>query len=263
MKRHEFTKEEIKIIIHEYVDNKRSGNFLGNKFNVTKKVIYRVLRENGIKIRNFSECQRKFQVNENYFVQEDSIMAYILGFIAADGCITDDNKLIINLSSVDHDFLENINKILNNAREVKKTINNKGFQISSLLCCSLKIKQDLNKYNIVPRKTGKNVYPYQLSDDFKIDWIRGFFDGDGCIYKGSNQLCFELICANKKVLEEIVNFLYEHYSIPKINVNNKTDTLYRIRYSTNSSKQLFNILYYPDVKLFLPRKYEKYKSYMI
>lgn len=261
MKRHDFTNEEVNYIVNKYKNN-TSGIALAKEFNVTKKVIYRILKENNLTIRDHSSCQRHYGLNEDFFSNQNSIMAYVLGFIAADGCISDDNRLIINLSQTDKDFLEQINQLLENQRPIKNFINNEGYGVSSLLCCSLKMKKDLSKFGIVPRKTFKNVFPVELEDRYKIDWIRGYFDGDGCISKSNGQLCFSIVSVNKNTLEEIKNFLYSHCGIPEVNINSKNPNLYLLRYSTNSSKKLFNTIYYPDVKLFLPRKYLKYSDFM-
>jgi intein-encoded DNA endonuclease-like protein len=61
---------------------------------------------------------------------------------------------------------------------------------------------------VIPNKTGSETMKY-VPDEWKTDFIRGFFDGDGSISirnDNSNFSCF--ICSqNKEILSDICNYL--------------------------------------------------------
>lgn len=66
----------------------------------------------------------------------------------------------------------------------------------------------LIQLGVVPRKTGKESFP-EMPLEFERDFIRGYFDGDGCLMV-TTQTCngkqypmcmFKLTCANQEFLE--------------------------------------------------------------
>ena len=75
---------------------------LSKMYNVSTIVIKDRLKRNNISIRSNSESHRKYSLDENYFdIIDTPNKAYILGFICADGCVSDRNELIIGLSLKD------------------------------------------------------------------------------------------------------------------------------------------------------------------
>ena len=60
----------------------------------------------------------------------------------------------------------------------------------------------------------------------------------------------------------MINFLYEEYNIPKVNIMSQDRTngkLYYFQYSTNATKTIYNILYTKD-SWYLKRKKDKYEE---
>ena len=263
-------------IIKTYVEEKKGQMYCAKKYNTTVYMVKKVLRENNIKIRNFSEAtaasnkkRRKYTINENYFSIESAEMAYIMGFIAADGSISKrDNTLKIGLSAIDYDFLCDIAKRMGSNKAVKLFTNNKGFDCCEWHCASEKIKKDLSKYNIVPNKTFSFIFPRNLNEKYWIDFIRGYFDGDGTICScGNNAIRWSLCSANDDILKIIVDFFEREYNIPRVKIqkrppNNNSHELYYIQYSTKATKQIYKILYLKD-SFFLPRKKQKFDSLIL
>lgn len=260
-------------IIKTYKEEKRGQMYCAKKYNTTVYMVKKVLRENNIKIRNFSEAatisnkkRRKYIINENYFSVESSEMAYIMGFIAADGSISKrDNTLKIGLSAIDYDFLCNIAKKMGSDKDVKLFTNNKGFDCCEWHCASEKIKNDLSKYNIVPNKTFSLTFPKNLSKEYWIDFIRGYFDGDGTVCScGDNAIRWSLCSATDDILKVVVDFFEKEYNIPRVKIqkrppSNNSHELYYIQYSTKATKQIYEILY-PENAFFLSRKKQKFDN---
>lgn len=214
-------------------------------------------------IKQSPQNQRKYPVKDTYFDEQNPRMAYILGFLAADGTVRkDSNEIKLGLSSVDEDFLKELQKEVG-GRPVKTYETQKGFLVSSWAFTSAHIKEKLKEYNIVPNKTFTFTFPLNLKREYWKDFIRGYFDGDGCISTaGPSAIRFQIGSATKDVLEKIVSFFCE-YGIPKTSILEITKErghyFYYIQYSSVPTKRIYDILYY-DGCLCLPRKREKYKK---
>lgn len=268
----QLSQEEIDIILDGYCNKKYGLIKTGKLIGVGSSIVRRILLEHNIHIRSFSEAaaansinKRSYNVNDNYFDMESPNMAYLLGFLAADGNISKDgNQIKIGLSSIDRGFLEVIKEELKSEHPILDYETNNGYSVSELKFTSAKIKKKLAEYNIVPCKTNTFTFPSNLGKEYWIDFIRGYFDGDGSVSTAGNSAIRFQICSHKpQVLETIVNFFYEQYQIPKVsvqkNMKQSGNYLYTIQYSTVSAKKIFSILYTKDA-LYLPRKYNKFKS---
>lgn len=122
----------------------------------------------------------------DYFTEEN-ILKYperliIVGFIAADGCIriqkTGQKLLVFNISIKDINTLNIINnEICDGIRNISflKSTNSVMLTIPSDQICN-----DLEKYNIIPKKTDTYILP-ELSKENMLYFIKGYFYGDGCI----------------------------------------------------------------------------------
>ena len=185
----QLSQEEIDIILDAYCNKKYGLIKTGKLIGVGSSIVRRVLAENKIHIRSFSEAssanaknRRVYEVNDNYFDIENHNMAYLLGFIAADGNVaSDSNQIKIGLSSVDRGFLEQIKTELQCEAPILDYETNNGYAVSELKFSSSKIKKKLAEYNIVPKKTYSFTFPKNLSREYWIDFIRGYFDGDGSV----------------------------------------------------------------------------------
>lgn len=267
----QLSQEVIDKIIYDYTVNQFGIIKTGKNSGVGERVVRRILLENKIHIRSRSEAaiisniqRRQFNLNDNYFSTENENMAYLLGFLASDGTVDKkNNRIKIGLSSIDKVFLKQIKEELKYEGDILDYTTDNGFNVSELTFTSQKIKNDLAKYNIVPNKTLIFTFPKNLNKKYWIDFIRGYFDGDGSVSTAGNSAIRWQICsATKDVLETIVNFLYEEYGIEKVNILEQpriNHPLYYFQYSTNATKKIFKILYKDDC-LKLLRKYLKFKE---
>lgn len=241
----------------------------GLDFGISAYKVRKILVSNNIPIRSQSNSasisnskRKKFFCNEDFFKKQSAKMAYILGFLAADGTVSkNSNEVKITLSEIDAELLEKIKDTLEYTGEVKHAVTSKGFSIATLQITCAEYKKDLAQYNIVPQKTFTFSIPEKLDKKYWIDFIRGYWDGDGTICTAGKEAIRSSLCsARKETLEQILNFLQENYQIPKVSIQFRQGIhpLYYFQYSTNSTKKLFSILYYHNVELFLDRKYTKF-----
>lgn len=253
-------------IINEYLKGS-SLKQLSNKYNISTYLLKKELINSGVKIRNRNEQnkfnpqnQRIYYVNDLYFSKQTQTMAYLLGFYAADGCVyKNKNAIKLTLASVDRDFLEKIKKELNATFPIRDYETKDGYKNSEFIFSSSQIKKDFADYNIIPLKTYKFDFPSKLKEEFYLDFIRGYFDGDGSISTAGKSLRWQICSYRKEVLTKIVDILYK-YNIPKVSVQKYSNrNIYCIQYSTNSTKKIFELLYYNNC-FCLERKYEKFKT---
>lgn len=265
-----FTEEEKKIIYDIY-SNGGTVKQCTEAICCSQDNLRELLKELGIYrshkeiMSNLPQNQRKYYVNEDFFMTQSSNMAYFLGFLAADGYIAkDNNNIAIGLSAVDKGHLEKFRDIIG-GRKIDEYTTTEGFQVAKWVFTSKKVKEELVKYNIIPQKTFTLTPPLALKRKYWIDYIRGYFDGDGSInYLNSNKsLRWQICSAKPEILQWIIDFFYEEYNIPKVNIQiqyrENRKPIYSFQYSTNSTKMIYNILYTDD-SWYLDRKKEKFEE---
>jgi hypothetical protein len=124
---------------------------------------------------------RKKKYNENYFEKIDTEdKAYFLGLIASDGCVINNNirkMLTLKLHTKDKHILE---KMLSSIDSEGEIWSHKQRNMCEIKFSGNKILKDLEKYNIIQNKTKLLKYP-EIDYHMEKHFIRGYFDGDGCI----------------------------------------------------------------------------------
>ena len=239
-------------------------------YNTCHSVIRKILLKCGITLRDDSHKGRKYTINEFYFDNIDTAnKSYILGLLYADGCnYPPQRRVKIELQEQDKDILDCINKEIDSNKPlylIPLHDKNPNWQNTYRLDIINKhISDVLVDKGVVQNKSLILKPPTFIMNGFIRDFIRGYFDGDGSVSTaGPNAIRFQ-ICAHKpEVLKTIVDFFFEEYNIPKVAIQKqKKDSgnyLYYFQYSTKATRQIFEILYPLDC-LYLPRKYEKFKS---
>lgn len=221
--------------------------------------IKKILQENSIKVRTrfeqtiFTNMSRGKKINHNYFDILDNEKAYYLGFLAADGCVRPNrNEIKISLSSIDREWLEEFQSKIESEREIEDYITSKGFSVSELKFSSLKIKTELAKYSIVPNKTYLGITMKTIPDKYKLAFIKGYYDGDGCFVfnKNTKQCSLKITSNTKSILEEISYF----FRAGKIYSHGQN---FELDFSTNPTLSIMESFYNLDTPC-LKRKKEKY-----
>lgn len=254
---------------------------LGEKYGVAYGTIKLRLLRNNIQLRTKSESKklefkehdpnkhgRKYFLNHKYFKTWSKNMAYIVGFISADGYISDNGCLRISLQEQDIDLLHKINKELESTYEVKtvmKKCGEKYYSSCELLISSKHMTDDLINIGVTQRKS-LTVTMDNIPSEYKLDFIRGYFDGDGSVgeqwsKKSKTPMLRVRFCSgSQKMMLQVVEELYKH-GVPKVNVRKvKNKNLYNIDYSQLSSKKIYNLFYTDNPEIFLKRKKEKFDN---
>ena len=81
--------------------------------NVSARYIRMVLSDNNVPKARYRELEEKYDITEDYFKTWSNNMAYILGFIAADGVIQKENQCV-SISQKESYILEDIKRTKTN-----------------------------------------------------------------------------------------------------------------------------------------------------
>ena len=126
------------------------------------------------------------EFNHNYFsIIDAEDKAYFLGFLMADGCCQSEiNRLDFAIHTKDRYILEIFKEKLNSPNNIRSYSQN---NISVINHSSDKLIADLQRYGCVPKKSLTLEFPENtLPKEYMWDFIRGYFDGDGCATKHKN-----------------------------------------------------------------------------
>jgi hypothetical protein len=222
----------------------------------------------------------EFKEDENLYINFDfnttktpKELAYFLGFFWADGTINREKYIHIEITSEDgNELLPIFSKLSNNfyisyrKREGRKE-QMSFFYKDKMFSDFLKSK---GKY---PRtvESHKKILEY-IPEKYKIYFIRGLIDGDGCFSKLNETktyfnivLCFEIAGRYEQDWDYLIKFFKEKYNLELSLQLCKTDITTSSRIRTHNSEKIINfvkILYNDKDEIYLKRKYNKIKEYI-
>lgn len=254
-----------------YGVEKKSLEDIAKLFKVSRTAIYKKLRKYGLNQRSKSEArieaqkqgklpQQFFDINENFFSSWTPEMAYVLGLLITDGCITKSGT--VSLCINDRDLLEKVKKVMGAKHNIKLSKHQKG--LYQFYFTRVKLTKDLERLGVVPRKSLIVKFPC-VPVELLPDLIRGVFDGDGSVFFDKRRPNFPL---RSKFMSSSTDFIeglqksLENLGMPKRTIykqKTKNGWSYMFIYDHRNSVKLFQILY-KNVQngLFLERKYSRF-----
>ncbi|PIU99063.1 hypothetical protein COS59_01765 [Candidatus Wolfebacteria bacterium CG03_land_8_20_14_0_80_36_15] len=201
----------------------------------------------------------RLKVNEDYFKKWSPNMAYILGFILADGCIIRgtykgySDALKFGVQKRDIDVLEKIKKELSAEHKISLMKN-----AAHLCITSQKIVNDLKILKISYQKSLREIIP-NVPKKYIRDFIRGIVDGDGGVSIDKTGYPNLSICGGKNTITFIRDYFLKKFNIystiTKSTSKDKKCYLCRIAYRCNSAKTILDYLY-NNANLYLERKFQ-------
>ena len=95
MKKRTFTDEEIKKVIYNYTVLKMGQKRAGAEFHMNDRTVKRLLNENNIPIKSIQETNvSQYNIDVNFFKTQSADLAYVLGLIGSDGCVSSNENCI-------------------------------------------------------------------------------------------------------------------------------------------------------------------------
>lgn len=212
--------------------------------------------------------ESKYKYNRDFFEEIDTEeKAYWLGFIYADGYVSyseTNHEMGIELSAKDINHLRKFNKSIDGNVEVsvrtRATFSDVKHKMCAIRLYSKKIVNDLINKNIDKDKTYSKKFPI-VEDKLFIHFLRGYFDGDGCIFidKSKNVIHYDITSANEDILEYIHKKMYEEYGISSYITKEEprldgTVPTYKICFKGMTNGFKFGTLIYDNATIYLERK---------
>ena len=223
----------------------------------------------------------RVQINQQFFKIWSPPMAYVLGFIFADGAIEDVQKssrtCYLTITSKDLSILEKIKVVMNSTHRLYKKqsqfITFPGgknyvsgerfvFRVGSKLMFN-----DLLKLGVTPRKSLTILLPKVPLKHLSF-FIRGYFDGDGCIYLIKGKYPRVIFTSGSLLflqgLSQILSVvLHIPLKIPYSQLQKSGNLCFHLHYNTRISKTVLELMYKNlDKAPYLERKYTIYQKYI-
>ncbi|OHA62021.1 MAG: hypothetical protein A2117_01880 [Candidatus Wildermuthbacteria bacterium GWA2_46_15] len=194
-------------------------------------------------------------------------LAYAIGLIATDGCLSGDGRHI-NFTSKDKSLVRTFKDCLG----LKNVIGKKAGGYANKSNCYRVQFGDVNFYKwlvgigLSPRKS-KTIGELKIPNRYFFDFLRGSFDGDGSCYsywdprwKSSFMFYFTLNSASLSHLQWLRNKLKNLSGIKGyISSGGKRGTWY-LRYAKKETRKVIKKIYYEKNLPHLERKYKKLSS---
>jgi hypothetical protein len=196
-------------------------------------------------------------------------MAYVLGFFAADGSMyrTGNGGYYIDFEITDFELLDAIRSTIGsqNKISIRRRMPERWKTIYRLQIGSSRLYGDLIALGFMPNKSLKMEFP-AVPADYLPDFVRGYFDGDGCVHFGKYwrkdrqrlklQLSVHFISGSKVFLEGLWSAVEPIIRGGHISIKERG---YELVFGQWDSIALFHFMYDNGSELFLGRKYERFQ----
>jgi hypothetical protein len=257
------------VYIKHYLEDQMSIAAIARKYGIDAGSISRNFKLRGLQI-NMNGA--KYQYNTKFFeVIDTEEKAYWLGFIFADGCISDNrNCFTMSLKEGDVEHIRKIQNAICPTKPIKlgkNTLNGKTFGFCRIDWTNKVIVNQLWWHGCLPRKSLKLVFPKAVPDKLIHHFIRGYFDGDGCIglynyvsWGGEHiQLRFtgtkEFLTSIQDVFEDKI----EGYSRTAVRQEHNSKAFVFAKGGRRVPLEVLHFMY-RDSSIYLQRKYDLYLS---
>jgi transposase len=251
-----------KIYNEEYIKNKKSCKEIASIYGLGKNTIYRNFNKKGLEL-GINRIDYSDVLVEK-FKEFSPDMFYWLGFIAADGSVHKRTKgLTIMLQCNDRDHLYKLSKWIRLPDRciTDVYVHYKGEKQKAIrLYFSIKeISDILIKYDIIPNKSNKEInFLEKVPEEYKINFIMGYFDGDGSVYIHNNKQSGGIsFVGNYYLLNSIRNYLVKNYNFNEVKTYDFGNSLFGLTWTSIKDMYQFSILYKKYNKNGLDRKKEK------
>lgn len=220
------------------------------------------IRNKRRRIGIYKKFNSKYSLKLDFFKIWTFEMAYILGYIFADGYIRIRKySMELSIKSKDHGILNKMNLAMVSNYPILKYKTDTGI-IYRLSIYRKEIIKDLLNLGLTPRKSLTMKFP-KIPNKFIFHFIRGYFDGDGSVRIIGNSLeikftsgSFTFLVGLKEELEKlkIKSMIY--------NYSKKTHTHYVLKILKENQKYFIDNLY-NQASLFLQRKQAIFQEYIL
>lgn len=211
---------------------------------------------------------RKTYLNDHYFdVIDSDEKAYWLGFLYADGYIyqrknkngTYSEHFELGLSTEDLDHMKKFRYCVGCNKDIKfkhVKFNRKNYESCKLTIYGHDFVNSLMAKGVVPRKSLILTFPteQQVPRKFHSAFIRGYFDGDGCVYGNNHTNVYQIsMVGTYDFLAAVQDIICENTTMNHVEMHKKWRA-YQLNWGGfNNLKSIYQYLY-KDSSISLNRK---------
>jgi DNA-binding transcriptional regulator WhiA len=250
-----------------YHKKKMSMGDIAKRFGCSRAYILKLCKKYGISVKTKSLARRMAYstgkkirykpINRNFFKKWTNEMAYVLGFIYADGSMSHQLDYF-SISQKEKEILEKIKRLMQAEHVI---IHHKHQDLYTLYIGAGELVKDLVKLGVTPRKSLTIKFP-DMPEQCVSHFIRGYFDGDGSINLDGR---VSFVTGSREFIESIKEKLekLELAVMAKIH-KHKTANAYAIYYHRKADVIKIFKFFYDEYtlrnELYLNRKYERFKK---
>jgi hypothetical protein len=256
-------------IVQDYLNDNFSVSIIAKNNNISIQTVYDILRRENIAFKR-GRNNRKNKFNYHYFdIINSKDKAYFLGWLYSDGNNYPPTGTIqLGIQESDIKILKILQSYITNKRFDIKIYKRKQGKNKAVLKLTSKItSKALEKLGVVQNKTFILEFPTekQVSKKYIHHFIRGYFDGDGCITaflskKDRNPSYFFTISGNHKFLNVCQDVIISILNFRKTKLI-KNRSIFNMCYGGNNQIiLLYNWLYTDCDDLYLERKKLKFEE---
>jgi intein-encoded DNA endonuclease-like protein len=249
-------------IINLY-SKKKSMNDIASILNIPLTQIWRVLKMNNVEVTekyDYVDKFNKYHVSEYFDNIDTANKAYFLGILYADGNANRTlNHITLKLKASDKKLLEDLQKAFGIESKLyfERPKNQNAEDQFALKIVNKRIRDNFIRHGVIPRKTWSLSFPFWLSEDLRSHFVRGYFDGDGCLYiDHSRNIASYDVCGTYHMCSDL-EFLIKN----TLNINTqiaKDKNIFRTRIRRYIDIVKMCEWMYKDAEIFMERKYKKY-----
>ena len=217
------------------------------------------------------------KANLRFFNRWSPAMAYVLGYFAADGTMVEHKNggHYIEFHSTDRCLIESTRSALESnhsigVRRPKKGNTNQKISYR-LQIGSKEMFADLLDLGLIQNKSNVLALP-DVPKKYFADFVRGYFDGDGCIYfkqlkfvdrKRPRWIVLSLFTSGSRQFLLNLHDALKPYGVEGGSLKNKQRG-FELMFSRRDSLALYRLMYNTasDTGLYLPRKYRLFRKAM-
>lgn len=211
-------------------------------------------------------------IDKNFFKEWGDDMAYVLGFLFADGNITKSKRggHYVSLYAMDRDLLSAIKIAMKSDHMLAKRTAQSG-SVYRIQIGSKELVADLERLGLKEAKARRMEFP-KVPSNYLPHFIRGFFDGDGNVWVGKIHLERKnsmytiqtaFTSASIEFLTGLKNRLHKEGLMGGSLVHIVGKNCGRLSFSIRDSLKLYDFMYNGVTPgIFLARKKEVFERYI-
>ena len=130
-----------------------------------------------------------------------------------------------------------------------------------ILNTNKEVINSLKEFGITSRKSLTIRFPKNIPSEYLGSFIRGYFDGDGCIYisnifKNKKYFAVSFSSGSKLFLNELKDILFQYFQIEStLNKDKRVNDGYILKIYKKENIKKLKTIFYKNATIYLKRKY--------